>query len=233
MGHLLSRPIRPSLTKLHQLRSELSALKHGNVIYTVGCGFMAWMLFPTSFILGASLALVSTLSCYQYLDRTRDSFLLTRRRDNPQERPPENSDEELLQEYNNLELESVLNRKSFLFSMGKLPLLGMSLLGCFTTGNILGGALLCAAVGYSTKQALKSVHKWDDARLHKAQVKRDLIRLTQKAHPPKSQDARTPLPDLSLSVAGVTAPNNPPSEPTLPVQSHGPSPSSYGAKLKR
>ena len=172
MGHILSRPIRPSLTEIHKLRSELSALKHGNVVYFVGCGFMSWTLYPTSFVLAASMAVVAALSGVQYLDRTRDNIFLRKR--NTNDRPPQTAEEDLVQEYKNSHLNISLNRKSFVFSLAQLPFMGAALLGCITTGNILGAALLTAAVGYSTKQAFTSLNKWDDALVQKKHIRDDL-----------------------------------------------------------
>ena len=67
-----------------------------------------------------------------------------------------------------------------------------------TTGNILGAALLSAAVGYSTKQVFTSLHKWDDALIHKKHLKEDL----GQTEPDHLQDKPAPsgtLPDLSHS----------------------------------
>lgn len=198
MGHILSRPIRPSLTQIHRLKSELSSLKHGNVIYFLGCGFMSWMLAPTSLILGGALALVAIGSGVQYLDRIRDGLLLDHQRTNQTNRPPQNPEEDLIQNYKNAHMDISLHRKSFMFSLGQLPLLGISLLGCISTGNVLGAALLCAAVGYSTKQTFTSLHRWDDALIHKKHIQDDLNQIL-KTSADVSQVELGTLPDLSYS----------------------------------
>ncbi len=195
MGHILSRPIRPSLTQIHTLKSELSSLKHGNVIYFMGCGFMSWMLAPTSLILGGTLAAISLLSGVQYLDRTRDSLLLDEQRNSRTIRAPQTPEEDLVQQYKNSHIDISLHKKSFMFSLGKLPLIGIALLGCITTGNFLAAALLCAAVGYSTKQTFKSLNRWDDGLVHKKHLKEDLanVRLDSEVSPSGT------LPDLSYN----------------------------------
>lgn len=195
MGHILSRPIRPSLIQIHKLKSELSSLKHGNVIYFLGCGFMSWMLAPTSLVLGGALAAVSILSGVQYLDRTRDSLLLDKQRNSSAIRAPQTPEEDLVQQYKNSHIDISLHRKAFMFSLGQLPLIGVCLLGCITTGNFLGAALLCAAVGYSTKQTFKSLSRWDDGLVHKKHLRDDLslARLDQVVSPSGT------LPDLSCN----------------------------------
>lgn len=197
MGHILSRPIHASLTEIHKLRSELAALKHGNVVYFIGCGFMSWVLLPTSFMLAASMAVVAALSGAQYLDRTRDNILLRTQRNNA-DRSPQTSEEDLVQQYKNSHLNISLNRKSFAFSLAQLPFIGVALLGCITTGNILCAALLSAAVGYSTKQVFTSLHKWDDALIHKKHLKEDLGQTEQDHLQDKPSPSGT-LPDLSHS----------------------------------
>lgn len=198
MGHILSRPIRPSLTEIHKLRSELSSLKHGNVVYFVGCGFMSWTLYPVSFVLAASMAVVAALSGMQYLDRTRDNIFLRKRNDN--DRPPQNPEEDLVQEYKNSHLNIALNRKSFAFALVQLPFMGAALLGCITTGNILGAALLTAAVGYSTKQVFTSLNKWDDALVHKKHIREDLGHTEQNFIQDKPPSSGA-LPDLSPQIS--------------------------------
>lgn len=206
MGHILSRPIRPSLIQIHRLKSELSSLKHGNVIYFLGCGFMSWMLAPTSLILGGALALVAIGSGVQYLDRIRDGFLLDNQRTDQTNRPPQTPEEDLIQEYKNAHMDISLHRKSFAFSLGQLPLLGISLLGCISTGNVLGAALLCAAVGYSTKQTFKSLQRWDDGLIHKKHIQEDLKQIPKDLlH--TSQPGLGTLPDLSYR--GVTSETSP------------------------
>lgn len=200
MGHILSRPIRPSLTKIHSLRTELSSLKHANVIYFVGCGFMSWVTLPTSLLLAASLAVVAAIGGVQYLDRTRDSFRLNAQRNKEHERPPENVEETLIQDYKNSHIDIALSRKSFAFSLSQLPFIGISLLGCITTGNILGAALLCAAVGYSTKQTFKSLNRWDDALISKRHLQEDLRRHTEGAPIPPALSTGV-LPDLSYNAS--------------------------------
>lgn len=202
MGHILSRPIRPSLIQIHRLKTELSSLKHGNVIYFLGCGFMSWMLAPTSLILGGALALVAIGSGVQYLDRIRDGLLLDHQRTNQTNRPPQNPEEDLIQNYKNAHMDISLHRKSFMFSLGELPLLGISLLGCISTGNVLGAALLCAAVGYSTKQTFKSLHRWDDGLIHKKHIQDDLNQIL-KSPPYVPQPGMGALPDLSYSGASL------------------------------
>lgn len=194
MGPILSRPIRPSLIQIHKLKSELSSLKHGNVVYFLGCGFMSWMLFPTSLVLGGALAVVSILSGVQYLDRTRDALLLEGQRNSKTARAPQTAEEDLVQQYKNSHMDISLHRKSFVFSLVQLPLIGISLLGCITTGNFMGAALLCAAVGYSTKETFKSLSRWDDGLVHKKHLSEDLRHARLE---PETVSPSGTLPDLS------------------------------------
>lgn len=207
MGHTLSRPIRPSLIQIHRLKSELSSLKHGNVIYFLGCGFMSWMLAPTSWILGGTLALLSIGNAVQYLDRIRDGILLNDHRTDQDNHSPQTLEEDLIQHYKSAHMDLCIHRKSFLLSLGQLPLLGISLLGCISTGNVLGAALLCAAVGYSTKQTFKSLHRWDDGFVDKKHIKDDLKQMLKDHLNIPQPPCLGTLPDLSYS--GMVLKKNP------------------------